>query len=142
MANLQGAAVPFASLLPMLAVTTAGTDLTVTLDQVRQSLAESPSTGKGLPAVLDVMLTDFARYHAVMAVIAVVVAIALIGMAVAWGRRFARTPRTDRRARWVVGSFAVLPAVLSLVVVVLAVANATTAADPAPALLAFFQGGW
>jgi hypothetical protein len=39
------------------------------------------------------------------------------------------------------GSLGVLSAVLSLAVIVVAVANLGTATNPAPALLAFFNGG-
>jgi hypothetical protein len=42
----------------------------------------------------------------------------------------------------VLASFATVSATLSLVLIVIAVANTTTAADPTPALLAFFDGGW
>jgi hypothetical protein len=40
------------------------------------------------------------------------------------------------------GSFAVLSAVVSLGMIVVGLANTTTAADPTPALLAFFGGGF
>ncbi|MEU6758203.1 hypothetical protein [Streptomyces sp. NPDC046685] len=86
-------------------------------------------------------MDDFARYHAAMAVIAGVVALALVGASVALWRRRARTASSDRRTRGLLGALGVVSAVSSPAVLVVAVAN-TTAADPAPALAAFFDGGW
>jgi hypothetical protein len=126
MANVQGAATPFASLLPMLVDGPVDGDLAGTLEQVRQQLAAGGSVS---PAV-DVMVDDFARYHAAMAVIAMIVAVGLAGVAVKFWRTRAQRP------------FAVVSVLVALLVAVVAVANAGTAADPAPALLAFFEGGW
>jgi hypothetical protein len=39
-------------------------------------------------------------------------------------------------------SFGVLASLLTLAMIVVAVANTTTAADPVPALSAFLDGGW
>ena len=129
MANVQGAAAPFASLLPMLVDGPVDGpvdgDLAGTLEQVRQQLAAG---GPVSPAV-DVMVDDFARYHAAMVVIATIVAVGLVGAAVVLWRRSHRV-------------FAALFALVTVLVTVVAVANAGTAADPAPALLAFFEGGW
>ncbi len=140
MANIQGAVAPFSSLLPMLTSSAAEGELLVTLDQVRQRLADSLYAGGGTPLALEVMISDFSRYHVAMAVIAAIVAVVLIGLSVVLWKRFARTP--DGRTRRVLGSFGVVSAVLSVAVIVVAVANTTTVADPAPALLAFFDGGW
>ncbi|MBP2705884.1 hypothetical protein JOL79_18925 [Microbispora sp. RL4-1S] len=142
MANVQGAVAPFASLLPMLPVAASDGKLADTLDQVRQRLAHPMSAGDRTLPALDVMISDFSRYHVAMAVVAAIVAVVLIGLSAVWWKRFARTRSSDRRTRRVLASFGVLSALLSLVVVVIAVANTTTAADPAPALLAFFEGGW
>jgi hypothetical protein len=141
MANVQGAVAPFASLLPMLALGATDGELADTLDQVRQRLADSPRAGGQTPPALDVMISDFSRYHVALAVVAAIVAVVLIGMSVVLWKRFARTGSSDRRTRRVLGSFGVLSALLSLIVIVIGVANTTTAADPAPALLAFFDGG-
>ncbi|MFD0362788.1 hypothetical protein ACFQZZ_15195 [Nocardia sp. GCM10030253] len=142
MANVQGAVAPFASLFPMLTVGATDGELADTLDQVRQRLADSLSAGGQTPPALEVMISDFSRYHVAMAVVAAIVAVVLIGMSVVLWKRFARTESSDRRTRRVLGSFGVLAALLSLAVIVVVVANTTTAADPAPALLAFFDGGW
>ncbi|MGV8968519.1 MAG: hypothetical protein ACOH2F_19820 [Cellulomonas sp.] len=142
MANIQGAVAPFASLLPMLTGGQVDAELAVTLDQVRQRLAEVPSGAHQDPPALAVMIGGFAQYHVVLAVLAAIVAVGFVGISVMVWRGFARAGSTDRRAKRLLGSFGVLAVSFLLVVVVLAVANATTAADPAPALLAFFEGGW
>ncbi|MET9338642.1 hypothetical protein [Nonomuraea sp. NPDC003804] len=140
MVNIQGAVAPFASLLPMLVVGKAGGELADILDQVKQRLADSLSAGGQTPPTLEVMISDFGLYHVAMVVIAAIVAIVLIGMSVvSW---MTRTGSSDRRTRRVLGSFGVLSALLSLPMIVVAVANTTTSADPAPAFLAFFEGGW
>ena len=142
MANIQGAAAPFASLLPMLADGPTDGEPANTLEQVRQRLAESPNSGGQTPPALDAIISDFSRYHVAMAVIAAIVAVVLIGTSVALWKRLARTESSDKSTSRVLGSYAALSTMVSLVVIVIAVANTTTAANPAPALLAFFDGGW
>ena len=56
-------------------------------------------------------------------------------------RSFARVGSADGRTRRVFGWFGVFSALSSLIVAVLSVANTGTATDPAPALLAFLNGG-
>ncbi|MFF8267024.1 hypothetical protein ACF059_06475 [Streptomyces sp. NPDC016562] len=142
MANVQGAVAPFSSLLPLLEAGAAEGTLGDTLGQLRRQLADSPHGDDLASPALEVMVGDFARYHAAMAVIAGVVAVALVGASVALWRRRARTASSDRRTRGLLGALGVVSAVSSLAVLVVAVANTTTAADPAPALAAFFDGGW
>lgn len=137
MANIQGAVAPFSALLPMLPSDANG-DLGATLDQVRQRLADTQGTGN--PPPLDAMISDFGWYHVAMAVIAATVAVVFIALSVLSWRSFTRNP--DRRTKRVVGSFGVLSALLSLGLIVVVIANITVAADPAPALAAFFHGGW
>ncbi|MFJ9118003.1 hypothetical protein ACIRJO_20900 [Streptomyces sp. NPDC102394] len=143
MANVQGAAAPFTSLLSMLPVGTPGHGaLADTLDQVRRRLTDASHPG-GAPAppALATMISDNSRYHATLAVTAGVVATVFAGMSVALWRRFARTGTPRRRTRRVLGSFGALSGVASLALVVLAVANTTTATDSARGLLIFFNGG-
>lgn len=140
MANVQGAVAPFASLLPMTTDSPADARLAATLDSARQALGEDARGG--VPPALDATISDFARYHAALAVIAAVVAVGSIAIGVAFLRtRYARRS-ADRRTKRLVRSFGVLFLALSLVMIVIAVANTGTAADPKPALLAFFEGGW
>jgi hypothetical protein len=138
-ANIQGAAAPFSSLLSMVPVNAPDAQLADTLDHVRQRLADHPS-GQTSPAIA-AMISDFARYHAAIVVATAIVTVFLVGMSVAAWRWYAATDSSDRRTRRVSGSLGVLSAVLSLAVIVVAVANLTTATNPAPALLAFFNGG-
>ncbi|MEV6554509.1 hypothetical protein AB0M22_02225 [Nocardia sp. NPDC051756] len=142
MANIQGAVAPFASLLPMLTSGAADSALSPALEQIRQQLTDSLNAGGRTSPILDLMISDFARYHAAMAVIAAIVAITLLGLSVVCWRRFAGTGSADRRTRRLFASFGVLAAVLLLAILVVAVANTGTAANPAPAFAAFFDGGW
>lgn len=142
MANVQGAVAPFAALLPMLPVGTTGGALAGTLDQIRQRLADTLNAGGRTPPPLAVMISDFSRYHVALAVVGAIVAIVLAGASVVFWRKRAGTGSSDRRARRLLSSFGVLSALSSLAVTVVVVANVGTAADPAPALLAFFEGGW
>ncbi|WP_233518619.1 hypothetical protein [Streptomyces corynorhini] len=141
MANIQGATAPFTSLFPMLMGGTADGELSSTLAQVRQGLADSP-TGGHTPPALGLMISDYSLYHVAMAVIATTVAALLIGMSALLWKRFAATAPSDGRTRRVLGAFGALTALLSLALIVVAVANTTNAADPAPGLLALFEGGW
>jgi hypothetical protein len=142
MANIQGAVAPFASLLPLLMDDIPDPGLAGTLAQARQQLAGSHRTGGYAPPALDAMVSDFARYHVEMAVAAAAVAVALLSLSVVFWRSFARVGSADRRTRRVLGWFGVFSALSSLIMVVIFVANTGVAADPAPALLALFNGGY
>ncbi|WP_222595239.1 hypothetical protein [Nocardia ninae] len=142
MANIQGAVAPFSALLPMLTTGAPDGPLADTLDQIRLQLADSLSAGGRTPPALDVMISDFARYHLAMAVIAAVATLILIAMSIASWTMFARTNSSDNRSRRVWGSFGALFAVVSLAALIIAVVNTSTATDSAPALLAFFEGSW
>ncbi|MFI5916728.1 hypothetical protein [Dactylosporangium sp. NPDC051541] len=122
-ANIQGAVAPLSSLLPMV-------------------IEPGPLAGAPRPAVLSTLVTDFGRYHEAMAVIAALAAILLICAGIALWRRFARTTASERPARWLLGALGTVAAFTALAVLAVAVANLTTAADPAPALQAFFNGSW
>jgi hypothetical protein len=140
MANIQGAVAPFASLISMLPLGSPNKQFTATVGQVKQRLAEYPAGGRTPPA-LQAMIGDFARYHATLVVLAAIVAVILVGMSVvAWKRR-ARTESSERRIRRTLGLAGVLSALLSLAMIVVVVADLGTALHPAPALLAFFNGG-
>lgn len=135
-ANVQGAVAPLSSLMSMLPVHDPDDALAATLDEIRDQLAHRPDIGARTTPTLEVMIADFARYHLVMAVISVTVTAVLLGLlSASWAaarRRSTPGPRTER-------AIAPLGAlIVSSVVLVVAVANATTAADPVPALSAFF----
>ncbi|WP_083819717.1 hypothetical protein [Pseudofrankia inefficax] len=136
MANIQGAAAPFSSLVPMLRE--GGTDpaLAGTLDQATRQLADSRPGARTAPA-LQVMTAGFAGYHVALAVVAAVVAAAFLTVSVLLWRR----APADRTARRLTRAFGVLTAVLTLALLVLVAANVTTAAHSAPALLDALNGG-
>ncbi|MFG3530023.1 hypothetical protein ACGF8B_25190 [Streptomyces sp. NPDC047917] len=140
-ANIQGAVAPFTSLLSMLPVGAHHGRLVDTLDQVRQRLADSLNTGASSPPALEAMISDNSRYHVALGVMAMVVAVALIALSLVLWKRFLRTGPSDRRTRRALGACGVLSASSSLVVIVLAVANLSTASDSARGLLVFFNGG-
>jgi hypothetical protein len=142
MANIQGAVAPFASLFPLLTDGTPDADLAGPLAQARQQLAGSHRTGGYTPPALDAMVSDFARYHAAMAVVAAIAVVALLGLSVMFWGRFAHVGSADRRTRRVLGWFGVFSALSTLIVAVVLVANTGVATDPAPALLALFNGGF
>ncbi|MGC0334263.1 hypothetical protein RKD23_007253 [Streptomyces sp. SAI-170] len=137
-ANLQGAAAPFASLLPMLTGGGTDDDLATTLTEIRHQLADHPA-GRHSPA-LTAMISDFAVYHAVLAAMAAVLALALAGTGAALWRRHKATP--DARPRRALKAGITASVVLAGLVLVVAVANATSAAHSPEALAAFFDGGW
>jgi hypothetical protein len=141
-ANVQGAVAPFTSLLTLLPIGAAHGELAATLDQVGQRLADLSSAGQHTPPALERMIGDNARYHVAVAVPATVLAAAFIAGIVLLWKGFARVRRSDRRTRGVLASYAVVSALSSLFMIVLAVANATNAADPAGALVGFFGGGF
>ena len=140
-ANIQGAIAPFSSLLSMLPAAHPDERFTATLDQVRQGLAHYSSTDGRTSPALKRMVDDFAFYHAVMAVVAVIMALVLIALSVRMWKRFGRA-RGDLRTRRAFAAVGVGLIVASLAVIVIAAANMTTVAAPAPALSAAFQGGW
>lgn len=133
-ANIQGAIAPFSSLLSMLPFGSPDASLAGVLDQVRQQLAG----GVRSPA-LAVMIDDDVRYHVVVVVAAAIAAVALIGGGIAAWRWFGAA--SGKHTRRVAALFGVLSVVSTLIVVVVGVANLTTVADPAPALLGLFNGG-
>jgi hypothetical protein len=139
--NIQDAVAPFASLISLLPLGTSNAQFTATVGQVRQRLAGYPGAAGRTPPALEAMVSDFALYHAALVVLLAVLAVVLIGLSVASWRKRARTASSERRIRRTLVSASVLSALLSLAVIVVAVANLNTAMHPAPALLAFFTGG-
>ncbi|MET7423021.1 hypothetical protein [Dactylosporangium sp. NPDC005555] len=139
MANLQGAAAPFASLMPMLVDSPPDAQLAGPLDEVRQQLSGVVHEHRAASPVLQRMIDDYALYHWVIAVIATVVVAVLVAAGVLLWRR--RTSATGP-ARRVLASYGVLSALVALALAVVVVANVGTAAAPGPGFLGFFEGGW
>lgn len=141
-AAVQGAAAPFAALLPMLQEGAHHGELAATLDQVTQELTGSGAAAAGeRRPVLEAMLDDSARFHVAHAAAAALTATVLLGVS----DRLWHTSRrrfSDAFARRVLRSLAAAGVVLSLAFGVILVANWGTAADPEPSLLGLFNGGW
>jgi hypothetical protein len=136
MANVQGAAAPLSSALGLLPLDSPDRDLASTITQIRHDLA-----GEATSPAQAALVHDFAVYHAAMAGLAVLVSAGLVAVVARSWRRHAATPRVEARRRRVLAVGAPAAAVSATVFVVVAAANITTVLDPAPALLAFFDGG-
>jgi hypothetical protein len=121
-ANVQGAFAPLSSVLSFLPSSGRSPAL---VDAVT---ALDASIGSGHPtSTASAIVSDFAAYHAVVAVLLALVAV-LAGIA---------TVRVARARRW--GPVAVLAATVTIVAV-LAAANTSTALAPTPALQSFLSG--
>ncbi|WP_043506122.1 hypothetical protein [Streptomyces glaucescens] len=136
-ANVQGAAAPFASLLPMLTSGGADGELAATLAEVRHQADASPSP-RHSPA-LTVMAGDFAVYHAVLATMAAALTCALAVTGVVLWKR-SRTSAEGRSRRTTV--LAAVSSLLAAAWLVIAFANVTNAVNSQQALARFFAGGW
>ncbi|MFH8804609.1 tat (twin-arginine translocation) pathway signal sequence [Streptomyces sp. NPDC017936] len=138
MANVQGAAAPFASLLPLLTNGGADGELAATLTQVRQQAAAHPSPGHS-PA-LTFMVGEFAVYHAVLAAMAATITCVLAGSSILlWNR--SRTS-ADRHAKQATKLGAAVSALWAAVALVITFSNAMNAANSPQALAHLFTGGW
>ncbi|MFJ5229153.1 hypothetical protein ACIQBJ_04545 [Kitasatospora sp. NPDC088391] len=133
LANVQGAIAPLSSLLSALPADRSG-ELATAVGQLEQELADGRGPAAGA------LTADFARYHLVIALAAALLTLLLLLA----GARTWRSRRTapDRRARRLATATTAACALLAAACAVLAAANTGVAADPAPALLAFFRGGW
>lgn len=136
-ANVQGTFAPFASLLSLLGPEQRGGGLAATVDQVRQALAQP---GASHSAALNAMVEDFARYHAVFAALAAALAagFAVVGVTAWRARRSARVAGGGLRR--MLGAFGVSSIMLSLLLLVVALANVSNATAPEEGLRLFFGG--
>lgn len=135
-ANIQGAIAPLSSVLTFLPTDGSNPAVAATVTQLRESLESGAPT-----AAASALVNDFRAYHVALVVCALAVTVGLLVASVILWMRRARTPRPERRLRRVHATFATLFPVLALAFGVLALANLSTALDPAPALLAYFAGG-
>lgn len=135
-ANVQGAIAPLSSALGLLPLRAPDPALGQTIEQVRQGLAN----GAPDPA-LAALVHDFAVYHAAMAGLGALVTVGLLVGAVRLWRSRARMSGLSRRGRGLltlaIGAALATAAFFGVVTA----ANLSTVAHPAPALLAFFDGG-
>lgn len=121
-ANVQGAVAPLTSVLGFLPEAPSEAGLAPALAAVRDQLADGPSA-----ALTDALVTDFARYHAALAVMSAVAALHLAVVAAAIWRRGHRRP----------ARLLFLPAAFGAAV--LTAANVSSTLDPASALDGFLQ---
>ncbi|WP_337000776.1 MULTISPECIES: hypothetical protein [unclassified Microbacterium] len=135
-ANIQGVFAPLSSVLSLLPLD--GSDARASA-AAAGLLAELQTGGASAP--LQLLVSDFRDYHAVMAVVAAVCAAGLLAVSIVLLVRRARSPRTERRVRrvfalnaWVLPAFAMFFGVVAL-------ANLSSAEEPAAALLEFFASG-
>jgi hypothetical protein len=138
--NLQDIAAPFASLISLLPLGSTSKPFTAAVGQIRQHLAGYPAGGP-TPPPLQAMISDYARFHAALVVLAALIAVVLIGISVAAWTRRARTGPAERRVRRTLALAGAASALLSLAVIIVIAANLDTALHPAPGLLAFFTSG-
>jgi hypothetical protein len=140
LANVQGMLAPLSSLMSLLPVGQRDGDFGVAAGQIRAELGSGD--GAARPPALSVLIDEFGRYHAVLAVAAALLVIAFLGVGAVLTRARARTAASARRSRRLLLSLAVLSGLSALFMAVECVANVSVAADPAPALLLFFQGSF
>ncbi|WP_194920887.1 hypothetical protein [Catenulispora rubra] len=146
MANVQGSIAPLSSAITLLPFHTSETGLSTALAQIRTDLTGYSHAGAHHPPIVARMVDDFATYHAVIAVLTAIVLLVVLAMSVALWKRFRAIGKTgtsdDRRTRRLLAALGTMLAVTGLATLLVCVANTGTTADPAPALLALFQGGW
>jgi nitrate reductase gamma subunit len=109
--------------------------------QIRRGLA-----GGAHDPVLELLVHDFTTYHLAMAGLGAAVTVALlIGAVVLWRRhpRFTSRESAQRShgGRLLVAMGTAAMVTLALLFAVVTAGNVSTVAQPAPALLGFFEGG-
>lgn len=137
MANVQGTLAPFSSLMSMLPINSAQGDLLVMIGQVKAELGHYSSDS---PGALTQMVNDLAGYHVVLAVIAGGLAAVLVAAVIASFRAYAGTPTIDRRPRRLFRWLGVAALFMSVLMLVLALGNTSTAIDSPTAVLNFYKG--
>ncbi|WP_370351709.1 hypothetical protein [Catenulispora sp. EB89] len=150
MANIQGSIAPLSSAITLLPFHTSDAGLSTAFAQIRTDLTgyshASSSTGAHHSPIVVRLVDDCGAYHAVIAVLTAIVLLVIIAMSVTVWKRFRAIGKTsspdDRRTRRLLAALGTLLAVTALATLLVCVANTGTTADPAPALLGLFQGGW
>ncbi|MGW3991652.1 tat (twin-arginine translocation) pathway signal sequence [Streptomyces sp. NPDC004830] len=137
MANVQGAAAPFASLLPMLTTGGADGELAATLAQVRQQA--NAQAAPGASPVFAFMVREFAVYHAVLAAMAGVITCVLAGSSIMLWKRSRVSGGQSKRAS---STGAAVTALLAAAAFVIAFSNAANASNSPQALAHLFTGSW
>lgn len=138
MANLQGALAPLASAVSLLPPANGDASYAATLAQVSTQVSVGHPTGAAA-----VVLTDFAFFHLVLAVLMWLLAIGLGTIAFRLARRRLRTGRAEvatAREKRLLTMLSAMAVATALVALVVAAANLSTAGDPGPGLTAYLDG--
>lgn len=138
LANVQGAAAPFASVASLLPSGQGTGELGGVLDHLRRAVeADTPSPVGGIASEL---LDDFTLYHAVFAVLAAVAGGVLTPLAAraVWRRWRLRGPGRKPQPTWPVQTIAYGAA--GSLFLLLSLANVSTWVHPVPALVASLGG--
>lgn len=138
LANVQGAAAPFASVASLLPPGHASGELSGVLGELRRAVeVGAPSPAGGIASEL---LGDFTLYHAVFAVLGAVTGVALVSLAVraVWRRWRLRGSARSADPTWLVQT--TVYGAAGGIFLVLSLANASTWVHPVPALLASLGG--
>lgn len=146
MANIQGAIAPFSSLLSLLGPGHRGGEVAVTVDQIRDVLAQpGGASGVRRSMALDTIVGDFSRYHVALAVQAgavaagsVVVGLTVVAMVSRRARSSAMV--SSARARRMLWALAVSSIALALLMMLVTAANISNATTPERGLRIFFDG--
>ena len=138
-ANLQGPFAPIASLLPTL--TTSPNQHSMQVVAEAQRLAEQTHR-TNYPPPLERMVSEFSRFHLVLAVLATVLAVLALRFALSAWRRSSRTATDDRRNRFMLRTLALTAAIAATALAIIATANAATAAAPIRAFAGALSGGF
>lgn len=140
-ANIQGAAAPFASLLSVLPAPAANRSFAPTSGEIRDALAQRATSGHAGAPALERMIDAFVDYHVVLAVLAGALA---VSAAVVVVRGLARRQRSAGAAASTArrGLVALTgPALVCVAAGVLCLANVSTALRPVPVLRDAFAAG-
>lgn len=138
MANIQGAIAPFSSLLSLLGPEQRGGELAVTIDQIREMLAEPAGTSGLRSLALDTIVSDFSRYHAALAGMAAAGAAGLVVLGVMSWRASSSATRSSTPARRLLRAASVLSIAFAMLMLLVTVANTSNATAPENGLLLFF----
>jgi hypothetical protein len=138
--NIQVAALPLIPLLPLLPGRTADGKLAQVLREMHEGLTNSASQHAGSPA-LTVLLSEVERYYwATAAISAALMVAAGLASARSWKRRFASDPSATR-VRFMHSVLGVITALTACLLLLMTVAGALMALEPATSLLGIVGAG-
>jgi hypothetical protein len=138
--NIQVTALPLIPLLGVLPGRTADGNLAQVWSQMREGLTNSSSPHAGSPA-LTALLGEAERYYWVTAAISATLMVAtVLASAYFWRRRIAADPSATR-VRFMNSTLGVITALTACLLLLMTVASALSALDPAASLLGIIGAG-